>query len=211
MKIDNRNAIISIAGTVGVGKSSLTQKLAERLDFKTSFENVEKNPYLDKYYNDFGRWGFHLQVFFLAERYKEQKRMYQYGGGFIQDRTIYEDLEIFAKMNYDNNSMSPEDYQTYQELFAAMVYSPYFNPPDLIIYIEGTFDEIMNRINIRGREMEKDTDIEYWRNLYKRYITWIEEFNLCPVLRINISEYDINDDNSIDLIIEKANKILEKK
>ena len=91
-----QNAIITIAGTVGVGKSTLTQALADKLNFKTSFENVEHNPYLDKFYSDFERWSFHLQIY-LAERFKEQKRMFEYGGGFVQDRSIYEDVDIFAK------------------------------------------------------------------------------------------------------------------
>ena len=90
-----QNAIITIAGTVGVGKSTLTQALADKLNFKTSFENVDHNPYLDKFYDDFERWSFHLQIYFLAERFKEQKRMFEYGGGFIQDRSIYEDVDIF--------------------------------------------------------------------------------------------------------------------
>lgn len=202
------DAIIAIAGTVGVGKSTLTKKLAERLNFKTSFETVEDNPYLDKYYNDFERWGFHLQTFFLAERFKAQKKMFEYGGGFVQDRTIYEDLEIFAKMNYDNSTMSEEDYKTYSELFSAMVYSPYFNPPDLVIYIEGDLASILQRINSRGREMEMKTDNAYWEELYKRYITWIDGYSQSPILRLNINDYDVNDEKSIDLIIKKIDNIL---
>ncbi len=204
----NSNTVIAIAGTVGVGKSTLTKRLAQRLDLKTSFETVEENPYLDKYYNDFERWGFHLQIFFLAERFKAQKKIFEYGGGYIQDRTIYEDLEIFAKMNYDNKTMSEEDYKTYQELFSAMVYSPYFKPPDLVIYIEGELELILDRIKERGREMEISTDVKYWEQLFDRYKNWIDNFNQAPLLRLDIKDYDVNDDKSIDLIIEKINNIL---
>ena len=207
-----RDAIITIAGTVGVGKSTLTKKLAETLDFRTSFEKVDGNPYLEKYYQDFNRWSFHLQIYFLAERFKEQKRMFQYGGGFIQDRSIYEDTAIFAPMNYDNGSMSKEDFDTYNSLFNAMVMTPYFPHPNLIIYLEGDIDEIVGRIGTRGRQMEIDTPVEYWYNLHRRYEDWIENFTSAPVLRLNINEYDlVNDEKSIDYILTKIGRVLNTK
>lgn len=207
-----RDAIITIAGTVGVGKSTLTKKLAETLDFRTSFEKVDGNPYLEKYYQDFNRWSFHLQIYFLAERFKEQKRMFQYGGGFIQDRSIYEDTAIFAQMNYDNGSMSKEDFDTYNSLFNAMVMTPYFPHPNLIIYLEGDIDEIVGRIETRGRQMEIDTPVEYWYNLHRRYEDWIENFTSAPVLRLNINEYDlVNDEKSIDYILTKIGRVLNTK
>ncbi len=204
----NENIVIGIAGTVGVGKSTLTKKLGEKLNLRTSYENIDKNPYLDKYYNDFSRWGFHLQIFFLAERFKAQKKMFEYGGGYIQDRTIYEDLEIFAKMNYENNTMSKDDFDTYNSLFSAMVYSPFFNHPDIVIYLEGDIDEIINRVNYRGRSMEIETDQSYWKTLHTRYQTWINQYSYSPILRLNINDYDVDDDASIDLIINKIEKIL---
>src|SRR5690606_18906458 len=123
------DAVITIAGTVGVGKSTLTKALAEALNFRTSLEKVDENPYLEKFYADFKRWCFYLQIYFLAERFKEQKRMCEYGGGFIQVRTIYEDTGIFARMHYEKGTMSEEDYQTYTSLFNAMVMSPFFHHP----------------------------------------------------------------------------------
>lgn len=203
------HSVISIAGTVGVGKSTLTKELAKALGFKTSLERVENNPYLDKYYADFTTWAFHLQIFFLAERFKEQKRMFQYGGGFIQDRSIYEDVDIFAKLNFDQGKMSEDDYETYTSLFNAMVMTPFFPHPDLIIYVEGEFDDIIARIHERGREMEIVTDIEYWKTLYSRYSTWIDNFNTAPILRINMNDYDIlNDESSMDYILTKIGKII---
>lgn len=198
------NAVITIAGTVGVGKSTMTNALANALDFRTSFEKVDTNPYLDKFYADFTRWSFHLQVYFLAERFKEQKRIFEYGGGFIQDRSIYEDTGIFAKMHFEKGTMSKVDYETYTSLFEAMVMTPYFPHPDLLIYLEGSIDDIIGRIKERGRPMEQQTPIEYWNEMHQRYEDWINSFSACPVLRININDYDIRDDeSSIEPVIER--------
>lgn len=207
-KIENKTASIAIAGTVGVGKSTLANKLGEMFDFKVMHENVASNPYLDKYYQDFNTWAFHLQIFFLAERFKDQKKMFSYGGGFIMDRSIYEDIEIFAKMNYEKGTMSQDDWDTYKGLFEAMVMSPYFEKPDLIIYLEGNIDHVVERINERGREMEVQTDVEYWRELDSRYKQWIDEINDIKVLRLNINEYDVHDSESMHIITEKIKKIV---
>ncbi|MBS4179770.1 deoxynucleoside kinase [Lederbergia citrea] len=201
------NAVIAIAGTVGVGKSTMTRTLAEALGFKTSFEKVDANPYLDLFYQDFERWSFHLQIYFLAERFKEQKRMFEQGGGFIQDRSIYEDTGIFAKMHYEIGNMTETDYETYINLFEAMVMTPYFPHPDLLLYLEGPLEDILQRIHLRGRPMEQQTPDSYWIEMHERYEKWIESFDACPVLRLNINDYDlINDSSSINSIIEQISK-----
>lgn len=198
------HALITVAGTVGVGKSTLTKALASELGFRTSYEQVDDNPYLDKFYADFERWSFHLQIYFLAERFKEQKAMFEAGGNFIQDRSIYEDTGIFAKMHADKGTMSAVDYSTYKSLFDAMVMTPYFPHPNLLIYLDGSFQDIVDRIQLRGREMEKQTPLSYWKEMYDRYQKWIAEFDACPVLKININEYDLlNDDQTLEPIIKK--------
>jgi deoxyadenosine/deoxycytidine kinase len=198
------NAVITIAGTVGVGKSTMTNALANALGFRTSFEKVDTNPYLDKFYADFERWSFHLQIYFLAERFKEQKRIFEYGGGFIQDRSIYEDTGIFAKMHFEKGTMNMVDYDTYTSLFEAMVMTPYFPHPDLLIYLEGSIDDILERIKERGRPMEQQTPISYWEEMHQRYEDWINNFSACPVLRLNINDYDVvQNEQSIEPIIER--------
>ncbi|KPB03055.1 deoxynucleoside kinase [Sutcliffiella horikoshii] len=198
------NAVITIAGTVGVGKSTMTNALANALGFRTSFEKVDTNPYLDKFYADFERWSFHLQIYFLAERFKDQKKIFEYGGGFIQDRSIYEDTGIFANMHYEKGTMTQVDYDTYTSLFEAMVMTPYFPHPDLLIYLEGSLDDILGRIQERGRPMEQQTPISYWEEMHERYERWINNFHACPVLRLNINEYDVlSNGDSIEPIIEK--------
>jgi deoxyadenosine/deoxycytidine kinase len=198
------DSVITIAGTVGVGKSTMTHALAKALDFRTSLEKVDTNPYLDKFYKDFERWSFHLQVYFLAERFKEQKRIFEYGGGFIQDRSIYEDTGIFAKMHYEKGTMTPTDYETYRNLFDAMVMTPYFPHPHLLIYLEGSLDDVVGRIKERGRPMEQETPVSYWEEMHGRYENWINSFNACPILRLNINDYDLmNDETSVEPILEK--------
>lgn len=205
-----KDALITVAGTVGVGKSTLTNALASRLGFRTSMEKVDTNPYLEKFYHDFERWSFHLQIYFLAERFKEQKAIVEAGGGFIQDRSIYEDTGIFAKMHADQGTMSKTDYATYTSLFEAMVMTPYFPHPDVLIYLEGELPSILRRIQLRGREMEIQTDISYWEQMHQRYAKWINEFHACPVLRLNIDEYDATDETALDAIISQAAKIIQE-
>ncbi|MDL0429455.1 deoxyadenosine/deoxycytidine kinase [Bacillus amyloliquefaciens] len=203
------NAIITVAGTVGVGKSTLTKALAKRLGFSTSLEEVDENPYLEKFYHDFERWSFHLQIYFLAERFKEQKNMFESGGGFVQDRSIYEDTGIFAKMHADKGTMSLTDYTTYTSLFEAMVMTPYFPHPDVLIYLEGDLENIINRIEKRGREMELQTNRSYWDEMYTRYEDWISGFNACPVLKVRIEDYDLEaDEQSLEPLIEKISHVI---
>ncbi len=204
-----RDAVITIGGTVGVGKSTITTALAEALQFRTSLEKVDTNPYLDNFYRDFKKWSFHLQIYFLAERFKEQKRIFEYGGGFVQDRSIYEDTGIFAKMLYEKGNMTKTDYDTYTSLFEAMVMTPYFPHPSVLIYLEGSFEDVISRIKERGRQMEQETPVSYWLEMYGRYEDWINNFTACPVLRININEYDVMQDlTSVEIVVQRiADKI----
>lgn len=206
-----RNAVITIAGTVGVGKSTMTTALAEALNFRTSFENVDQNPYLDRFYEDFEKWSFHLQIYFLAERFKEQKRIFEYGGGFVQDRSVYEDTGIFAKMHMENGTMTPVDYETYTNLFEAMVMTPYFPHPDLLIYLEGPLDSIISRVQERGRPMEQETPISYWEEMHSRYEKWINSFNTCPILRLDINDYDlVKNPQEVETIVQRIGYFLEQ-
>ena len=206
-----KNAIITIAGTVGIGKSTMTNAVAEALQFRTSLEKVDTNPYLEKFYEDFSKWSFHLQIYFLAERFKEQKRMFEYGGGFVQDRSIYEDTDIFAKMHMEKGTMDIVDYQTYTELFDAMVMTPYFPHPDVLIYLDGPFETILERIKERGRPMEQETPIAYWEEMYGRYTKWIDSFQACPVMRVDITEYDLKEHpEQVEEIVEKIGNFIER-
>ncbi|MFC4619727.1 deoxynucleoside kinase [Camelliibacillus cellulosilyticus] len=204
-----KKALISVAGTVGIGKTTFAKALAKKLDYQTSLEKVDGNPYLDDFYRDFKRWVFHLQIYFLAERFKEHKRIQESPFGFVQDRSIYEDTGIFAHMHYEKGNMLAKDYHTYRDLFEAMVMTDTFHKPDVLIYLDGSFEKILERIQARGREMEKQTSIDYWKDMLERYRVWIDDFHECPVVRVNIDDYDLREKtDSLDPILEKISQVL---
>ncbi|PRO66876.1 deoxynucleoside kinase [Alkalicoccus urumqiensis] len=201
------NSLITLAGTVGVGKSTLTNALSDTLGFKAAFEKVDGNPYLEDYYDDFEKWSFHLQMYFLAERFKQQKRMHEEGLGYVQDRSIYEDVGIFAQLQYDQGNMTTRDFSTYHSLFEAMVMNPYFPKPDVLIYINGSLESILRRIESRGRQMEIDTPRSFWEDLYERYQTWIVNFRECPVLHLDIDQYDCRSEQSMKEIVRALEEL----
>jgi len=202
-----RDKFITVAGNVGAGKSTLTKLVGEKLGFETHYEKVDGNPYLEDFYANQEEWGFHLQLYFLAQRFKQQKEIQANGLNNIQDRSIYEDVEIFARNLYDNGKMSKRDYITYRDLFNDMV--PFLKKPDLMIYLDGSLDTIISRINLRGREMEKAVDLDYWKNLHDRYENWITEYDQSPVLYVNINEVDlINNPEQLDALCEEIKKVL---
>lgn len=198
-----KDAVIVVAGVVGAGKSTLAQWLSDKLGYTLNREVVDGNPYLEKYYDDQATWSFHLQIYFLTQRFKDLRKAFELDGGFVFDRSIYED-SIFAKLNYKAGTMTEADYHTYKDLFKTLVYSPYFVHPDLIIYLEGDLDTVLGRIKRRGREMELKTPVSYWENLGNAYQEWIEDLNIAPVLRLNIADYDLDKDpNCFEDILKK--------
>ena len=162
---------LAIAGNIGVGKTELTDRLAAALGWKVYYEPVIQNPYLDPFYKDMERWSFHLQIYFLSERFQAQVRIGRSGEAFIQDRTIYEDVEIFARVLHEQGSMTKVDYENYAALFHCM--TDFLRPPDLIVYLHASPDTLMGRIATRGRESEKAITRDYLARLSAAYDDWI--------------------------------------
>lgn len=171
---NHQNRYIAIAGNIGAGKSSLTGLMAKHLGWKAFYESVEDNPYLEDFYDDMRRWSFNLQIYFLSSRFRHQKKMLAFEESFIQDRTIYEDVEIFAKNLYEMGLMSDRDFNNYEALFYEM--SHYLRPPDLLIYLRAQVPTLVKQIQQRGREYENTIRIEYLERLNRLYEEWVENY-----------------------------------
>lgn len=164
----------AIAGNIGAGKSSLTTLLAKHFKWKAYYESVDDNPYLMDFYEDMMRWSFNLQVYFLSSRFRSQKVFIRNRQSFIQDRTIYEDVEIFAKNLYQMGLMSKRDYENYSSLFHEMV--EFLSPPDLLIYLRADVPTLVRQIQQRGRDYESSIRIEYLKRLNMLYEDWIDRY-----------------------------------
>lgn len=168
------NKYIAVAGNIGAGKSSLTGLLGKNFGWKTYYESVDNNPYLSDFYDDMRRWSFNLQIFFLSSRFRHQKEIQLAGESLVQDRTIYEDVEIFAKNLHDMGLMSNRDYENYRSLFAEMIH--YLQPPDLLIYLRAEVPTLVRQIQRRGRNYENTIRIEYLERLNGLYEDWIDRY-----------------------------------
>lgn len=168
------NKYIAVAGNIGAGKSSITGLLGKNFNWKTYYESVDDNPYLSDFYDDMRRWSFNLQVYFLSSRFRHQKEMQGSSSSLIQDRTIYEDVEIFAKNLHEMGLMSDRDYENYRSLFAEMV--SYLRPPDLLIYLKAEVPTLVRQIQRRGRNYENTIRIEYLERLNGLYEDWIDRY-----------------------------------
>ncbi|TNE73156.1 deoxynucleoside kinase [bacterium] len=183
----NKIRFFAIAGNIGAGKSSLTGLLARHYNWNAVYESVDDNPYLADFYEDMKRWSFNLQIYFLSSRFRHQKQLMLSPESFIQDRTIYEDVEIFAKNLYEMSLMSERDYNNYRALFAEMV--SYLKPPDLLIYLRAKVPTLVRQIQKRGRDYENTIRIDYLERLNKHYEDWIERY---PYSKLIIETDDLD-------------------
>lgn len=179
---------VAIAGNIGAGKSSLTKVLSDYFKWEAFYERVDDNPYISDFYNDMRRWSFNLQVFFLSSRFKHQREIERVPHSIVQDRSIYEDVEIFARNLFEMNLMAERDYANYTELFAIM--SAYLRPPDLLIYLRASVPVLVQHIQQRGRAFESSIRIEYLERLNKLYEDWIDRYSLGPKMIIDVDETD---------------------
>ena len=154
---------VGIAGNIAVGKTTLTKMISEQLGWRPFFESVDDNPYLSDFYSDMKRWSFHLQIYFLSRRFRTHREMSEGNVPSVQDRTIYEDIEIFAQSLHEMGNMSQRDWLNYRALFDEM--TAYLRKPTLIIFLKATTDSLLTRLKKRGREYEKSVSAEYLHNL----------------------------------------------
>jgi deoxyadenosine/deoxycytidine kinase len=197
---------VAIAGNVGVGKSTLTTMFSQRLGWEPFFEAVDDNPYLADFYQDMKRWSFHSQIYFLSRRLRHHRQLLDHPGSVVQDRSVYEDAEIFARNLYRQGNMGERDYRSYRELYEVLVM--FLPPPDLVVYLRASVPTLQHRIHLRGRDYERNIPDEYLTQLNALYDEWVENFSLCPILTVPADDLDFVKNGSHMTLV--TNKILEK-
>lgn len=191
---------VLVAGNIGAGKTSLTERLGERLGWETAFESVVDNPYLADFYEDMRSWAFHLQVFFLGHRAAQHLEIERRPGSAIIDRSIYEDAEIFARAALKLGTVSERDYQTYRQIFDLVVQT--LPAPDLLIYLRASVPVLLSRIRQRGRQIEQGIDADYLGLLDTYYEEWMTSFDLCPTLTIRTDDLDfVHQPRHLDTVV----------
>jgi deoxyadenosine/deoxycytidine kinase len=200
--MDMSKRFVAIAGNIGVGKSTLTGLLGQRLGWEPFYEAVADNPYLADFYADMTRYAFHSQMFFLSRRLRHHRRLLDFPGSVVQDRSVYEDAEIFARLLHEQGHIEERDYRTYRELYEVLVL--FLPPPDLVVYLRASVPTLLKRISSRGREFERGITAEYLEQLNAFYASWMQAFNLCPVLTVPADDLDfVHNGAHLDLIIAK--------
>lgn len=191
-----------IAGNIGVGKSSLTERLATACGWLPVYEAVDENPYLADFYADMPRWGFQSQIFFLSRRLKLQTELLLRSGGLVQDRSVYEDAEVFAANLHRQGALDSRDYATYRALYDGLC--ALLPAPDLLVYLRSGVPTLLERINRRGRVFEQHIAPDYLAQLNSLYDSWIACWQQCPVLTIQADELDfVQEPGHLELIISK--------
>jgi deoxyadenosine/deoxycytidine kinase len=201
---------IAVAGNIGAGKSTLVERLCDALGWKPYFEPVAQNPYLEDFYRDMGAWAFHSQVFFLSFRMKSHHQLLALSTPVVQDRSVYEDAEIFAENLYRQGHISERDYQTYRNLYDLFI--SLLAPPDLVVYLRTSVPVLAERIVRRGRDFEANIDTAYLDQLNTLYEQWISGYSLSPVLTVDSDSVDFSEDReSLLAIAERAEAAMEEK
>jgi len=184
---------VVVSGNLGVGKTSLVDRIEKHFEWQKLTEPVIENPYLVDYYNDMRTWAYHLQVYFLVHRAKQQFLIPDYQGSVVMDRSTYECSHVFARALYYQGYISERDYFTYLEVFNLVTKD--IPVPDLVVYLKASPQALMKRIEERGLEFDyRGIDEEYLTLIDNFYDNWIEGFDLCPILKFNTEELDyVND------------------
>ena len=199
---------VAIAGNMGVGKSALTTLLSQTLGWEPFFEAVDDNPYLADFYRDMQKWSFHSQIFFLSRRLRHHREGLQHPHTVVQDRSVYEDAEIFARNLYDIGKMDQRDYSNYVSLFEVM--TDYLKSPNLMIYLRASTDTLMQQISRRGRSFEQGIQREYLEQLNKHYENWISRYKRGPLLIIESDNLDfVNRQGDLEQIVRLVRQKLD--
>jgi deoxyadenosine/deoxycytidine kinase len=198
---------VLVAGNIGSGKTSLTERLGARLGWRTGFESVEDNPYLADFYTDMHAWAFHLQVFFLGHRAQQHLVLARAAESTIVDRSIYEDAEIFSRASLELGNISERDYNAYRTVYELVIAS--LPPPDLLLHLKAPVSVLFDRIRRRGRAIESGVTEAYLHLLERKYEEWLGRFDLCPVLTLRTDDLDfVHQPGHLEIVIERMQEKL---
>lgn len=198
---------IIIAGNIGAGKSTLVKHLCTALSWTAYYEPVSENPYLEDFYADMKKWAYHSQLFFLSDRMAMHKDLQEHGGSVVQDRSIYEDAQIFAKNLYLQGHIKKRDFETYWKMYN--VAASLLQPPDLLVYLKASIPSLEARIKLRNRDFESSIPRNYLEQLNGLYEEWTENYNDSAKLVLNIDDYDIlNHKEDLEYIISLVEESL---
>ncbi len=199
--------LILVAGNIGSGKTSLTERIGERLGWHTAYESVVDNPYLPDFYACMKDWAFHLQVYFLGHRAQQHLDMYNDPRSAIIDRSIYEDAYIFARALYSMGNINERDYDTYRKVFDLITAN--LPHPSLLVYLKAPVDTLVERIQARGRDIESSISRDYLALLESYYDDWTGNFDLCPILTIRTDDLDfVHEPRHLDTVVKKIKEKL---
>lgn len=198
---------ITVAGNIGAGKTTLTRLLAKHYNWEPHFEALDDNPYISDFYDDMHRWSFNMQIYFLNSRFNSILEILKGKASVIQDRSIYEDANIFAPNLHGMGLMSTRDYNTYKSLFESL--KSMIKAPDLMIYMRASIPTLVNQIQKRGRQYEDSIRLDYLRRLNERYEAWVSNYKDGPLLIIDVDDIDFeNKPEDFGLIINKVEAML---
>lgn len=198
---------VVVAGNIGVGKSTLVDLLSRRLGWQPFYEPEGENPYLADFYQDMRTWAFQSQVFFLTRRLRTHRQLLDHPTSVIQDRSMYEDAEVFAGNLHRQGLLVGRDFETYQALYQVL--SQFLPPPDLVVYLRASVKTLVDRIRHRGREYEQHISADYLAQLNDLYEEWIDRFNLCPILTVPADDLDYVAHNAhLELVTRKIDEKL---
>ncbi len=196
---------IAVAGNIGSGKTTLTNLLSKHYGWEMQLEATEDNPYLSDFYEDMQRWSFNLQVYFLNIRFNNIRKIREGNETVIQDRTIFEDAQIFAPNLHAMGLMSTRDFENYQSLFTSV--NSMLEAPDLLIYLRGSISKLVDQIEKRGREYEDSIRIDYLRRLNERYEAWITKYNAGPKIILNVDDLNfVENQDDLGKVIDTIEK-----
>ncbi len=198
---------VVVAGNIGAGKSTLVDMMCERLGWEPYYEPVAENPYLNDFYADMGRWAFHSQVFFLTHRAQAHRALMDVRRPVVQDRSFYEDAEVFARALHLQGAINDRDWETYQGLYRTL--TTLLAPPNLVVYLRASVPTLQRRIALRGRQFEARITDEYLASLNALYEEWTAGFMLAPVLAVPSDRLDfVKDSQDLDAIVSTISERL---